>query len=111
MNPEDLNKLIESLQALVQAQKNAPDTSKPAEEKLQIGSKPEPLDLDSGRLYLRVSDSTRKIFDRESEWLRNTGYRIYDRKPKAQVLLHILIHEFAKKSDEEKMAIVKPYMD
>lgn len=102
-NPE-IDKILATLKELIQ--------SGTVSKKKDI--RPEraaPLDMDSRRIFLRVSDSAHDLFTQEAEWLRDSGFRVGERKPKAQVLLHILIHEWAKLTDAEKRKICSAYLD
>jgi outer membrane lipopolysaccharide assembly protein LptE/RlpB len=107
-SPEQIEMLQQMLAVLAQNAANGV----PAAPALPVpGAKPQPLDIESKRIYLRISDQTDELFRSLSNWLKESGFRIQDRRPKAQVLLHILTHEFAKLTEEEKRNICRPYMD
>lgn len=105
-----------------QPKQNAESGSEPAESsgrrrrrhepaEVNVGAKAEALDMDSPRIFIRISKNTQEIFNDLVDWLSNSGMRVEDRRPKAQVLLHIMIHEFAKLSEEKRREICRPYVD
>jgi len=115
MSPEMMAEMLRQLVAMMAASRDTPAAAPPAAilppPKPTVGDKPQPLDIESKRIYLRISDNTDALFRSLSNWLKDSGFRIQDRRPKAQVLLHILTHEFAKLSEEERRNIVRKYMD
>lgn len=121
LTPEQMAEMFQQLVAMMAAGQAAPRAAPaaappvvhlpPPPPKPTLGDKPQPLDIESKRIYLRISDNTDALFRQLSEWLKESGFRIQDRRPKAQVLLHILTHEFAKLSEEERRNIVRKYMD
>ena len=109
MTPEQMAELFQKMVAVMAGQ--APPQAPTGPPMPTPGSKPEPLDIESKRIYLRISDDTDKLFRQQADWLKESGFRVQDRRPKAQVLLHILTHEFAKLSEEERRNICRKYMD
>jgi len=105
-SPEQMAEMLQKMVAMMAAQTIATPTVKP-----EIGVKPQPLDIESKRIYLRTSDATDLLFRQLADWIKDSGFRIQDRRPKAQVLLHILTHEFAKLSEEARRDVVRQYMD
>lgn len=106
MEKDDVSKLLDGLRALIE--KGSTQTVPPRK---TPGERAVPLDMDSRRIFLRVSDDTFRIFTDEAEWLRDSGFRLGERRPKAQVLMHIMVHEWAKLSEEEKRKICSRYLD
>jgi len=119
LTPEQMAEMFQQLVAMMAQSRDTPAAAQPAAAppvvlpppKPTLGDKPQPLDIESKRIYLRISDNTDALFRQLAEWLKESGFRIQDRRPKAQVLLHILTHEFAKLSEEERRNIVRKYMD
>lgn len=116
MTPEDQKKFFELLQQFMsQSGGNLPEglsgLNSAKSQRFPLGCKPDTLDNNSPRMYVRMSPATEHHFNEAIEWLRNTGFLSLGRKPKGQVLFHALVHEFCKLSDEDRLKLVRPYLD
>lgn len=109
LTPEQMAEMMQQMMSMLAA--NAANATQSAPVMPVPGAKPQPLDIESKRIYLRISDETDKLFRQQAEWMKESGFRVQDRRPKTQVLLHILTHEFAKLTEEEKRNICRKYMD
>lgn len=109
LTPEQMAEMMQQMMSMLAA--NAANATQSVPATPVPGTKPQPLDIESKRIYLRISDETDKLFRQQAEWMKESGFRVQDRRPKAQVLLHILTHEFAKLTEEEKRNICRKYMD
>lgn len=113
MTPEEQAQLLELMRKFAAQTGAAITLPQPVEvkPKFPLGEMPSTLDIESPRMYVRMQPSTEYYFNEATDWLRNSGYLCQGRKPKAQVLFHVLVHEFFKLSEEDRRKMVEPYMD